>query len=42
MFEMRNVAGNQCIMVVKGIELYMSATLRKQGDPLFLYSLANK
>ena len=40
MFEMRNVAGNQCIMMVKDIELYMSATLQKQGDPLFLSSLA--
>ena len=39
MFEMRNVAGNQCIMMVKDIELYMSATLQKQGDPLFLSSL---
>ena len=42
MFGMRNVAGNQCIMRVKDIELYMSATLQKQGDPLFLSSLANK
>lgn len=42
MFEMRNVAGNQCIMRIKDIELYMSATLQKQGDPLFLSSLANK
>ena len=39
MFEMRNVAGIQCIMMVKDIELYMSATLQKQGDPLFLSSL---
>ena len=39
---MRNVAGNQCIMRIKDIELYMSATLQKQGDPLFLSSLANK
>lgn len=42
MFEMRNVAGNQCIMRIKDIELFMSATLQKQGDPLFLSSLANK
>ena len=42
MFEMGNVAGNQCIMRVKDIELFMSATLQKQGDPLFLSSLANK
>ena len=42
MFGMRNVAGNQCIMRVKDIELYMSATLQKQSDPLFLSSLVNK
>ena len=42
MFGMRNVAGYQCIMRVKDIELYMSAILRKQGDPLFLSSFVNK
>ena len=42
MFGLHNVAGNQCIMRIKDIELYMSATLQKQGDPLLLFSLANK
>jgi len=40
MFGMRNVAGNQCIMRRKDIELCMSATLQKQGDPFLLSSLA--